>query len=196
MFMSGEDYDVLRKYNSIYLEIIMRYKDYIEEEEKLNVSDLPRLVTPENATVSALCDSFRSRFSNYSYERDFAKASIAAFRHVESKITNISIPIQFWQSPEETIKREAGDVFDKAVLLCSMFVNLGDSDSKVVVAVSGERQAFFVYAKSDNGIAAFDIKGGAKEYHDARHALSELGFSEANDSEAYEFNNSVYNDLL
>ncbi len=194
--MPGEDNEGLRKYNSIYLEIIMRYKDHIEESERLNVSDLPRLVTPENVTVSALCDAITAGFSNYSYERDFAKASVSAYKYVRNRITDISLPIQFWQSPEETIKREGGDMFDKAVLLCSMFVRLGDMDSKVVVAVSGDRQAFFVYAKSDNGIAAFDIKGEAKEYVDVKHALSEMNFSDSDEAEAYEFNNVVYNDLL
>lgn len=194
--MSGEDYENLKKYNDIYLEIIMRYKDYIEESERLNVSDLPKLVTPENATVSALCDSIRSGFSNYSYDRNFAKAAVAAFKYVNDKITSVSLPIQFWQSPEETLKRGAGDSFDKVVLLCSMLINLGATDAKVVVAVSGERQKFFVYLNSDNGVAVFDIKGAMKEYKDIRSVLSELNFSESGDSEAYEFNNVLYNDIL
>ncbi len=192
---SGET-DLLRKYNNVYLEIIMKYKDHIEESERLNVSDLPKLVTPDDEAVSAMCDSFRAVFGNYSYAQNFEAAADSAFRYVRKSITDISLPIQFWQLPGETIKRGAGDSFDKAVLLCSMLINLGNIASRVVIAFRGDNRSFMVYAASEKGIRVFDINNDVREYGNIRELLGELGVSDDTEASAYEFNNSVYNNLL
>ena len=194
--MGKDESSILKKYNNIYLEIIMRYKDHIEESESLNASDLPRLVTPDNSSVSVLCDSLREVFGDYVYERDFQQAASSAFDYVRNRITEISLPIQFWQLPEETIKREAGDSFDKAVLLCSILINLGDLDSKVVIAIVGEGRHFVVYARREGGITVFDVNDSIKEYGDVGEMLAGIGIAKDSESDAYEFNNSVYNDLL
>ena len=36
------------KINQVYVSIILRYKDYIEEKERISVAELPRFVIPKN----------------------------------------------------------------------------------------------------------------------------------------------------
>ena len=92
------DEKMLEKYSSLYLEIIMRYRDYIEEKETLYMADLPTLVTPAEESVLSKVKDIKSMFARYNYEEDFRSAAKEAQWHVRDKIVTISLPVQFWLS--------------------------------------------------------------------------------------------------
>ncbi len=185
----------LKAYNSIYLEIIMRYRDHIEEKEGLYLADLPKLVTPGDEGVILLANQLRGNFPAYSYDDNFTDAAVMAYEYVRERIMHISIPIQFWLRPEQTLRYGAGDLFDKAVLLCSVLVALGAVSSRVVVAVSGGERHFIVYSEYGGSIISFDIEKGRLGYGSFEELLGSLSLGNDEDSTAYEFNDKMYRDL-
>src|SRR5690348_15562975 len=117
MIVSMEEDSLLKKYNQIYLEVILRYKEHIEQNENLNVAELPKLITPTDENVITSANKIKSTFDNYSYNSNFLAAAKLAYEFVTNHISQVSLPIEFWLYPADTIKCEAGDVFDKATLL-------------------------------------------------------------------------------
>src|SRR5271155_3942819 len=111
-----DESESLKAYNSIYLEIIMRYKEHIEEKEGLYIADLPKLVTPSDESVDLLAREMKNNFPVYNYDENFPDAARLAYQYVKDKVVEISLPLQFWLRPPQTIKYGAGDIFDKALL--------------------------------------------------------------------------------
>ena len=106
-----DDAEMLRKYNNIYLTIITRYKDYIEEHEGLYIAELPKLIIPSDKNVASIAEQIKSDFESYNPATDFPDAAYKALEHIKS-IKQVTMPIQFWQMPSETISNGAGDEFE------------------------------------------------------------------------------------
>jgi hypothetical protein len=130
-----EDTELLKKYNQLYLEVILRYKEYIEEKESLYVAELPKLVVPENEDVVNIANRIKNSMPSYNYNDNYYDSARLAYSYVKDEITLANLPIQFWLTPDETIKCGAGDIFDKAVLLCSLLIALGDVSAKIIIKV-------------------------------------------------------------
>ena len=190
-----DESELLKKYNSLYLDIIMRYRDYIEEKEGLYIAELPKLVTPDDESVKLLASSMKEKFPSYKYEENFAEAANAAYSYVISSIATVSLPIQYWQKPADTIKHGAGEIFDKAVLLCSILVSLGCLPAKVAVSVGETVKSFAVYFENDSKIVSMDIEKGMATFESMDKFLEYLGIREDSDVTAYEFNDKMYKDL-
>jgi len=198
--------DELSHYNKLYLTMIMRYKELIEEQENLYVAELPKLVTPEDPAVLALANSFKAKINEYNSDSDFFKAAKAAHAYVKEEIATVTLPVQFWLMPSETISAGAGDLLDKATLLCSIFIALGNITSKIIIATKDSERKVGVYCESANTttvntnananarIVYFDIENGVSEYASKEELLQSLGIGNDNIS-AYEFNDKMYNDL-
>lgn len=191
-----DDAELLKKYNSIYLDVITRYKDVIEEGENLYIADLPRLVTPSDESVVLVSKEIKARFPAYDYEQSFADAARFAYDYVIKEITHISIPIQFWLRPSETIRYGAGDIFDKAVLLCSILVALGNPSSRIIVAVRENERQFAVYSEYKDRIIVMDLDKGMKEYQSREQLMGSMNIREDDDITAYEFNDNMYRDIV
>lgn len=191
-----EESDALKKYNKIYLSIIMRYKDYIEEHEGLYVTELPRLVTPEDSAVEAVASTIRNSLPAYAYERDFLEAARLAQLYVKEKISSVSIPIRFWQRPAETLANSAGDPFDKAVLLCSILIALGGVPTKIIIAASDEKRDFLVYSEYRGELVVVDMEKGVSSAHSKEDLLSRLKIGIDPGMSAYEFNDKMYSNIL
>jgi hypothetical protein len=186
---------LLEKYNSLYLEVILRYKEYIEERETLHVAELPTLVTPDDEAVVSSVKNIKAMFSSYGYGADFLEAAREAEWYVRERITAISLPIQFWLRPSQTINLEAGDVFDKAVLLCSLLIGLGNVSSKIVTVVDGANRKLAVYCEFNDRILFFDMEGKMAEFGTKDEMLSSMRIGRGADVTAYEFNDKMYNNL-
>ncbi len=184
--------DLARRYSQLYLEVILRYKEYIESKEDLSVAELPSLVTPQDESVVALASKIKAGFPDYSYERDFYSAAKAAFDYVHDEIALAPLPIQFWLRPKDTLKCAAGDAIDKAALLCSLLIALGAPSTKVVISASDDARKVIVYSEY-KGILMIDTDNGIKLVKDRDEFVKELGISDS--STAYEFNDKMYNDL-
>lgn len=186
-----ENVEMLRKYNSVYLTIIARYKDYIDESEGLYIAELPKLVTPKDESVTLISNNIKGNFISYSHESNFHEAAMHAYRYVK-ELTTVSMPVQFWQTPKETISNEAGDLFDKAVLLCSILIALGEPSSKVLVIIKNDNRDFMVYYESNGSITAMDLENKVTYYKSSEELISSIGIKENSDMDAYEFNDKMY----
>ncbi|HVA82729.1 MAG TPA: hypothetical protein VNF06_01025, partial [Candidatus Aquilonibacter sp.] len=76
-----EEDALLKKYNQIYLEVILRYKEHIEQNENLNVAELPKLITPTDENVVTAVNKIKSTFDNYSYSSNFLSAAKLAYEY-------------------------------------------------------------------------------------------------------------------
>ncbi|MDE1856425.1 MAG: hypothetical protein KGH49_04305, partial [Candidatus Micrarchaeota archaeon] len=159
------------------------------------VAELPKLVTPENDGVANVAKGITDKFPLYRYEEHFPEAAAKAYDYVKDVITPIALPIQFWQKPSETLKHEAGDVFDRAVLLCSLLVALGSASSKVIIRIRDADRSFVVYSEYNGRVIAIDLESGIRECGSREELLESLGIVKGADVTAYEFNDKMYNDI-
>lgn len=184
----------LDRLNRIYLAIIMRYVSYIEEKESISVAELPTLVTPSNAEIIKKADTLKSKFAAYTYENNFFEASMAAFEFVKDKIEYVSLPLQFWLMPEETLQFMAGDIIDKNVLLCSLIISLGNPSAKVLIKIQNESRKVITYYEFNHRIYVLNVEDGVTEY-DSRNSMLE-SINADDDTIAYEFNDKMYIDII
>lgn len=190
---SGDE--LLKKYNDLYIEILMRYKEHIEEKERLYVADLPKLVIPSDENVVSVAKKIESSFPSYVYEQNFVDAAKLAVRYVQLEIAEIKMPIQVWLKPGETIRIGAGDVFDKAVLLCSLLIALGNFSAKVISVVANGEGKFVVYCDFNGKVFFSDLETGFEELASKEELLQRIGIVKSADVTAYEFNDKMYNDI-
>jgi len=194
---SDEDIETLKRYNQLYLEIIMRYKEYIEENENLYVAELPKLITPDNESVVGLANKIKSQFPIYNYNENFPDAVRIAYSYVKDNILLVNLPIQFWLKPEEVIRCGAGDIFDKATLLCSLIIALGNVSTKLIIKVEDSEREFVVYSEFNNSIIAVDLERGVKEYKSREELLKAMRvYGENEEMNVYEFNDKMYNSII
>lgn len=189
-----DETELTKKYNSIYLEIIMRYRDYIEEKEGLYVAELPKLITPENDSVALVAKGIKERFAVYNYSDNFVEAATHAYEYVNG-IDHISLPIQFWLKPAETIKYGAGDVFDRAALLCSLLIALGEQSAKVVISVGESDRAFGVYFERNGRYTLMELGKETRHFQSIDEMVKALGVGKSDEITAYEFNDKMYRDI-
>ncbi len=187
------DNERIRRLNDLYIAIISRYKDYIEEKEDLSVAELPTLVTPDSSAVKEKAEWVKSRFMNYTYANNFYDASILAFDFVSREIEDVILPLQFWITPTEAITFMMGDIMDKAILLCSMLIRLGNPSSRVFVKIDDSARRVFVYYEFKSTIYVLENGKDPKEFNAKDDMLKEIDFNE--DTVAYEFNNQMFGDL-
>lgn len=187
----NEDTLIKDRLNQLYLSIIMRYRNYIEERENLSVAELPNLVTPNSDLVLKKVEELKS--SNYIYESGFYEASTRALQFIKDEIDEVMLPVQFWILPDETIKFKLGDKIDKNTLLCSLLVGLGNPSSKVIIIINdGSRKEYVNFEFNDN-IYLFNIDGSIKIFQNKEDMIKHLDISE--NTSAYEFNNRMFVDI-
>ena len=191
-----DENDALKAYNNIYLEIIMRYKEQIEEKEGLYLADLPKLVTPSDENVILLAKEIQGNFPVFNYDENFPDAARLTYEYVKNKITLISLPIQFWLRPAQTIRYSAGDVFDKAVLLCSLLIAMGNISSRIIVVAKETERTFIVYAEFKKRLIVIDLEKGVRDFPNLDEVLKELNVDGDEDTAAYEFNDKMYRDIV
>ncbi len=191
-----DDTDALKAYNNIYLEIVMRYKDQIEEHESLYLADLPKLVTPTDENVILLAKDLKGNFPVFNYDENFPQAAELAYGYVKNNIKQISLPIQFWLRPAQTIKYAAGDIFDKAVLLCSVLIALGNVSSRIIVVARETSRRFIVYAEFKGRLITIDLDKGIRDMVSIEDLLKELNVNSDEETTAYEFNDKMYRDIF
>ncbi len=184
----------LKRLNQIYLLIISRYKDYIEEKEEVAVAELPRLVMPNSQLVEKKAKEIQDSIPNYFYEANFKEASIAAFTFVQKGIDEIMLPVQFWLTPEEAMSFSCGDGMDRNILLCSLFIALGNPSARVLVVMNMAGKVIRVYYDYNGTFTIFDLASGSiGEFGGKDEMLRQFSINE--NTTAYEFNDQVYIDI-
>ncbi len=191
--MPEEQQEGSEKYNRLYLLIIERYKDYIEEKERLSVAELPTLVTPYNPSVVKKADEIREGFDSYSYDLNFYEAGAKAFDFVKGNIETVVLPLQFWLTPEETLEFGMGDEIDKNILLCSMLIALGNPSAKVLMHIKDGTRKSVVYFEFKDRVHMFDFQEGISTFGSTEEMMKYFNIGE--ESTAYEFNDRTYKDI-
>lgn len=182
------------KMSQLYLLIISRYKNYIEEREEISVAELPGFVMPAAPLVSKRANSIKEGMGNYIYENNFRDASMSAFDFVRGSVNEIEMPLQFWLNPEETLRFMGGDITDRSILLCSLLIALGNPSAKVIVLINEPARDLRVYYEFNGSVTAFDImKGETKEFKTRDEMLESFSINE--NTTAYEFNDQMYVDI-
>ena len=189
-----EEYKKINKLNQIYLFIISKYKDYIESGEKLSVAELPTMIMPKIPSVLKKANEIKETYTDFVYEVNFVDVSIKAFDFVKNEIEDVSLPIQFWLTPEETLKFMSGDITDKNMVLCSLLIALGNPSAKVLVVINNNERKIVVYYEFNNSFTMLDLDDGIKLFSAKEDMLKSLGMTE--DSIVYEFNDQMYIDIM
>lgn len=187
----NDDIIIKDRLNQLYLSIIMRYRNYIEERENLSVAELPNLVTPNSDLVLKKVEELKG--SNYIYESGFYEASTRALQFIKDEIDEVMLPVQFWILPDETIKFRLGDKVDKNTLLCSLLIGLGNPSSKVIIIINGSSRKEYVNFEFNENIYLFNIDGSIKIFQNKEEMIKHLDIGE--NTAAYEFNNRMFVDI-
>ena len=138
-------------------------------------------------------DEIKASFLNYDYNGNFREATIRSHDFVKNGITEATLPLQFWLTPEETLTFKLGDPMDKNMLLCSIFIALGNPSAKVFVKMGDGSRKVFVYYEFESKLYLFDIDAGIKEFDSKELMLKSMELKE--ETTAYEFNNQMYADI-
>jgi hypothetical protein len=189
-----EEYKRSNKLNQIYLFIISKYKEHIESGEKLSVAELPTMIMPKISAVLKKSNEIKEMYGEFVYEANFVDASIKAFDFVRNEIEDVALPIQFWLTPEETLKFMSGDITDKNMLLCSLLIALGNPSAKVLVVINNNERKIVVYYEFNNLLTMLDLDDGTRLFSTKEDMLKSLGMNE--DSIVYEFNDQMYIDIM
>jgi len=187
--------EVCKRRESVYRKIIERYRELIEASESKSIPELRSLVRPQSSSVIELKDKLTKDFKPYEYEKDFLTAAQTAFEFVKDEIKTEHVPVEFWLSPKEILELKAADEMDKAILLCSLLIALGNRNAKVVVEMKGGLKHAFVMFSFGNRYFLFDPVhnvnlAGSKE-------ILEAQISTERDEEnkiVYEFNDMEYDE--
>jgi hypothetical protein len=187
--------EVYKRRELIYKKIIERYRELIEAGESKSIPELRSLVRPQSPSVIELKDKLTKEFKPYEYERDFLTAAQKAFEFVKDEIKTEHVNIEFWLSPKDILELKAADEMDKATLLCSLLIALGNKSAKVVVEMKGGLKHAFVMFGFGSRYYLFDSVhninlAGSKE-------ILEAQISTEKDEEnkiVYEFNDVEYNE--
>ncbi len=191
-----EDEELLKKYNMLYLEMLLRYKEEIEKGEMLYVAELPKLVTPQDEAVLAVVNNIKSSFASYAFDDNFYDAAMKAQAYINTSVSGVSAPVQFWLTPGEVIRIGAGDTFDKMVLLCSMLVCLGNVSAKIITVVNAGTSKPAVYCEFHSKLLLMKPEGSISEFSSRQELLAAQGVSEDPDTSAYEFNDKMYSSIV
>ena len=194
--MSFDEKEISRRYNSYYLSVIMRYKEHIEQSESIYLPDMPKLIEPFSEEVSAFASAIKNEFENYTQKEDFPKAAEITFKKLEEDILVAQLPIQFWQTPSETLVNGICDILDYNATLCSIFIALGCVSSKVAVINFEDSNRIVVYCENNNTIYLFEHSYETKLFKDRELMLKYLIEKSTGDATAYEFNDKLYKDLI
>ncbi len=186
----GRELEKERRLNQLYLAIISRYRDVIEAREHVSVAELPSFVTPKDELVIKKADEIKSAFGSYSYDSHFYEASINAFHFVRNNVGEVSMPVQFWLRPEETLSFGVGDIIDKSTLLCSLLIALGNPASKVLVSIKETGRKVLTYYEFSGKAYLLDFASGFRRFGSREALIKSQNIND--DTTCYEFNDNMY----
>ncbi len=171
---------------AIYMKIIERYSDLIEEHEAKSISEIKGLVNPDDARIREISDGIKGKYDDYSFERDFLGAGKDAALFV-SKIKTTSLPVNFWLSFAEMVELSEADQMDKGIMLCSILRCLGNPDARVFLSEAREVYVLWGFA-------------GISYLFDAKENVLDSGTQEEMKNKMsgnllYSFNDREYADL-
>jgi hypothetical protein len=174
----------------LYLAVIERYRDYIEQHEHLSVAELPKLITPHSDLVKAKAEEIKLGFGVYSYNSSFLEASLKAFDFVNESVEEAVMPIEFWLTPDETMEFGIGDMLDRNTVLCSLLIALGNPSAKVMVYIRGATRKVSTYHEFGGRIYTMEFGKEVKEFAGRADLIASMAIDD--ETTAYEFDDKMY----
>jgi len=168
----------------IYLLVLNRYKDIINEKEDLTISEIRQRVSPYNDTIKKIRATLTKDMIPYSPKLSFFAAAQRAISYVR-KIHTCEFAFNFWVNFEEMEKIQVGTSIDKAILLAALLRSLDSEDASVVVTKKGKSYVRFSWEDSQY---IFVPETGSLL------AGSDLDKNFEDDPPAYAFNDLLYED--
>ncbi|MFH1106440.1 MAG: hypothetical protein V1787_00940 [Candidatus Micrarchaeota archaeon] len=197
-----------------YRKIIERYAALINENEEKTIPELKALVDSNAEAVQELRKQVLEQLAEkkkalgthaegapYDYESDFLLAAEAALGAVRGlKAVHPEVSVSFWLSPKEILELGAADVFDKAILLCSLLKSLG-SQARILVLELENRHIHpvvaFAYSGRDYALDACQSGSQLSTYSGVLdEALKTLAYGGSKFlKKSYEFDNDKYTEF-
>lgn len=141
----------------IYMLIVNRYKDVINEKESRSISEIRQRVSPYNDFIRQKKESFISDLKPYEHGKHFFTAMQRVLNYIRG-IRNFEFLLTFWMGFEEMDEMKAADILDKAILFASLLRSLDSEDAKVYV--SKARRIFVGFSWGGDSYMV-DVKNGS-----------------------------------
>lgn len=173
--------------------LISKYKDHIEENETKTIPELRELVQPQNDAVKEITKRIRKETDSETHLLEACEKAATIVDDVHS-VPGLGVP--FWLLIEDMLEHKVADYEDKAILVCSIFRNLGAKASVLIAELSDGSTRPLILVSLDEKAVLFDpnIYHDFYKYFDTRGVV--LNEYEYNGSKInrilYEFNDKEY----
>ncbi|MFH1393582.1 MAG: hypothetical protein ABII71_06025 [Candidatus Micrarchaeota archaeon] len=132
----------------LYMLMVSRYKDLINENETRSVSEIRQRVSPYSEIIKKLSARFTSDLAPFSHEKHFITVAQRAINYLR-EIKTCQFLITFWLGFDEMDKLKLGGVMDKALLLAALLRSFGSDTVLVKVTKSGNTYVVFPWEGKD-----------------------------------------------
>lgn len=189
-----QELETYRRRAALYRKIIDRHRELIEASESKSIPELKELIRPQDSALLEAKSQLLKEFSEYSYERDFLKAAQKAYELVTNEIKTEPLPLEFWLSPADILELKVADEMDKAILLCSLLISLGNKTANVVVEIKGDFRHAFVMFEFEGKNHLLDPVHKMNLTGEKESLLRQALSKEEESRVVYEFNDVEYNE--
>ncbi|MFH1221950.1 MAG: hypothetical protein V1492_02595 [Candidatus Micrarchaeota archaeon] len=167
-----------RKRAAIYLLMLGRYKDLINEKETKTITEIRSLINPRHPFIEQLRKKMIPE--DYSYEKNFSTALSKAVEYMRA-IETCEFAVSFWMTFEEMDKLEAADTPNKSLLFASLLRSFGAESTRVLVTKSGAYYVTFLYdgrnylfSPKNNSLLAGDDVSKLLAEDSPRHSFNDV----------------------
>jgi hypothetical protein len=144
--------------NKYYEQILDKYKDLINEQERKTIAQIKATVNPTDLTIKSIISKYKP--IGYDCSKDYIETlrKIYAFLKAEIEVVKTDIKILYWLDSTSIIKNKMCDEQDVSSLLCSIMQGLNDQEAQVfVVILEDDKTHAFVKTKYKNLFYIFDL---------------------------------------
>lgn len=144
--------------NKYYEQILDKYKDLINEQERKTISQIKATVNPNDLTIKSIISKHKP--VGYEYNKDYIETlrKIYSFLKTEIDVVKTDIKVLYWLDATCILKNKLADEQDASGVLCSAMQGLNDQEAMVyVVLLDDDKTHAFVKTKYKNQFYIFDL---------------------------------------
>lgn len=144
--------------NKYYEQILDKYKELINEQERKTIAQIKATVNPNDLTIKSIIS--KNKPVGYDYTKDYIETlrKIYSFLKTEVDVIKTDIKVLYWLNATEILKNKLADEQDISSFLCSVMQGLNDQEAMVcVVLLEDDKTHAFVKTKYKNQFYIFDL---------------------------------------
>lgn len=144
--------------NKYYEQILDKYKELINEQERKTISQIKATVNPNDLTIKSIISKHKP--VGYEYNKDYIETLRKTYSFLKSEIEVVKtdIKVLYWLDAVSILKNKIADEQDVSALLCSAMQGLNDQEAMVyVVLLEDDNTHAFVKTKYKNQFYVFDL---------------------------------------